>query len=57
MQGILFVLYRLISIVWYSCISEQAISTRVPDQRGTHVHFVGARADALGCIWLKNDLS
>ena len=34
-------------------INEQAISTCVPDQRGTHVRFVGARADALGCIWLK----
>lgn len=48
---------QFISIVWYSYIHEQANNTRVPDQRGTHVHFVGARADALGCIWLKNDLS
>ena len=48
---------QFISIVWYSYFNEQAISTCVPDQRGTHVHLVGARADALGCIWLKNDLS
>ena len=41
----------------YSYNNEQAIRARVPDQRGAHVCVVGAGANALGCIWLKNDLS
>ena len=46
-QGILIVMYR------YD--NEQTIRTREkPIKGGAHVCVVGDRADALGCIWLKN---
>ena len=45
-----------ILIVMYSYNNEQAIRTcEEPIKGGARACVVGGRADALGCIWLKND--